>query len=358
MSAALLVLSLFLGDDPATWAVKARARVLGAPFYQARFTWERDHVPGAVQGTVSHKLPLQQRVTVVLGDQNMEMLQTQEGVLALDHQAKRYYEYFPAPVLLPPPPHGLLEECLPPPLYSDIRDFGQVSRWKVERTGLVSELSIVVKTAGGNTIHFAVSVDSGFVMRKCVMTTQGANGPESETWTVTEDSLTDQGQGLIADVVPQGYVPAVFAKSPGLITPGLKVVTEDAPDARGGKPIRLWSKGKPGVIVFTSPDCAASGELEQTLRELRPKVEALGGTLVEVSTFGPAPDLSGKDPARAVGHDTSGDIGRHLRYDVTPYVIVCDRNGVMVRGFAGFAPDQKEHLTQTVLDAVKSTQQD
>ncbi|MES1147505.1 MAG: hypothetical protein ABUL49_02015 [bacterium] len=352
MSSALLVLSLVLGDDPRSLGVKARARLEGAPASHLvyDFTSTDNKVPAVV--TIDMKLPLRQHVTAKSGAASYEFFQCPEGAVAIDHPSKEYFDYQPVSFILGMPPVGLLEDCLPPTLFWPVPQFRQVDKWKVLKGGTPATLQLVFTPVGGAAITFEEVIDPDGKMLSLSATSKSPIGDLVQTWKLREEDLTEKGQASITNSVPEGYVPALFSQSINTINPGIPFPVVKAPNARGGDSVRMIEEGKPGVIVVTAPDDPISTDIEPVLKELKPQVEKAGGTMTELSLSTSPLKITTQDAARPIAYDPDGSIDRMLRVQMTPYFLVTNKNGVMVRGFAGYASDQHDILFKVLLEAL------
>lgn len=342
----LLALTVILQDDPRTWPLKARGRIESAEGVHLAYDIVAPNAAGALKVSYDAARPLRQKVEFWIGSRRYELLQSPQGGVYIDHEAKIYEDYQPLSFLLVPPPDTPMEACLPPPLFSDIPVFRQSNKWVVAKASDPAELTTEYVTPNNEVIKFRVTVDSKGVMTKIDQSQDTDKGAAHITWTSTAADFTLTDQASIQNDVPEGYVPEVFPRALGQFAAG--AAWPDLP-VQGDSQIKFKVPGRRSVIVVTAPDCDVCPKIHALWPELKALVEKNGGTLAELSLSATPP--TGLD--HPVAYDPDGKFMRELRLPMTPYIIVLDGQGDMVRGFAGYHDDQKKVLLDTVAKALK-----
>jgi len=350
MGPALLALTVILSDDPQTWAIKARARLESAPGVHLVYSFKGGNQR---QATITYDAarPLRQKVQFTSGNSVYQFLQSPRGAVLIDVKGKSYDEYQPVSVLLSMPPETEISDCLPPPLFSESNQFKQASKWKVVKAGNPAELSLDYQLMDGEVIKFKVTVDATGRMTQISSEQTVPNGVARSEWTLTGDDYRLTDQGSIEPDVPEGFTPDLFPQALMTISPSLTWPSLAVRSATSNGTVDLRKSGKPSVIVVTAPDCEISSQMSGVLDELGQKVSEAGASFAELS-LSPNPPTR-PSQSRPVGYDPDGSLARELRLPMTPYFIVLDAKGVMVKGFAGYHPDQKQNLFDTVLRALK-----
>ena len=103
------------------------------------------------------------------------------------------------------------------------------------------------------------------------------------------------------------------------------------------------------ALVFTAPDCEISGRMEPFLSALRKRLKAFDCALVEVSLGREEPEIAGKDKDRPVYWDKLGSIERAYGIPATPYFLVADEAGRLIRGWQGHTADMEDRIIETLI---------
>ncbi|MCH8980288.1 MAG: hypothetical protein IH945_13775, partial [Armatimonadetes bacterium] len=103
------------------------------------------------------------------------------------------------------------------------------------------------------------------------------------------------------------------------------------------------------ALVFTAPECEISGRIEPFLATLRKRLKAFDCALVEVSLGRDEPALAGKDKDRPVYWDKLGSIERAYGIPATPYFLVVDEEGRLVRGWQGHTTEMEDKIVETLI---------
>lgn len=339
----LLALTVMLQGDPRTWPVLARANLEAAKGVHLAFAITGTENTSTANLSYDAAAPMRQRIELRTSGGRYEFLQAPHGGAYVDHVSKDYEEFQPVPYFLPPPPETPLESCLPPPLFSPARIFRESANWKVVKASDPADLKLDFKTPTGELITFSVTVDSKGNMTRIEQSEETERGVNRIIWVRTAADFTLTTQGLIEDEVPEGYVPSVFARALGTLSPGSMWPSHLVQGKSG--PVSLRKEGTKAVILVTAPDCEVTARLRPVLPELTAEVQKLGATFAELS-------LS-STPGNATAYDSTGDMARELRVPMTPYFFVLDGSGRIVRGFAGYHTDQKQNLFDVLTKALK-----
>ena len=103
------------------------------------------------------------------------------------------------------------------------------------------------------------------------------------------------------------------------------------------------------ALVFTAPECEISGRIEPFLRTLRKRLKAFDCALVEVSLGRDGPSLEGKDEDRPVYWDRLGSIELAYGIPATPYFLVADQSGRLIRGWQGHTAEMEDRMLETLI---------
>lgn len=173
-----------------------------------------------------------------------------------------------------------------------------------------------------------------------------------EITSVTKSAPSDPA--FYAPKLPVGYMPTSI---PGTRT-RTRMVSEEAVfgrwlDARTNvtTDVAALAKGKPIALVFTDPDCTISAQAEPYLVSLRQSLKLKGCPLIEVSFGTKKPNLAKKDKDRLVFWDKDGTVEAAYGVPGTPYFLLADKEGLLVRGWQGYAKSMEADITKNLLSA-------
>lgn len=185
-------------------------------------------------------------------------------------------------------------------------------------------------------------------------TMSGTFDTTAEFVSLTKDAPSDAA--YYKDVLPVGYMPHSIP-----ITKTRTVMIDEPAvfgkwlDARSNtkRDVAALAKGSTVLIVFTDPDCELSKAAEPLFASLRKALKPKGCAVIEVSLGKKKPDLNKKDKDRSVFWDSDGAIEAAYGIPGTPYLVMADTKGMLVRGWQGYAKGQDAAVTQTFLGYFK-----
>lgn len=310
------------------------------PQLKVGFSVEIEGVRNLGGGTAEFVRPGKMRLTRLEGTTITEqMVQTERGILAMLPPSRLYSEYGPFPVLMIPPEElENLQPSAPVPIMIFFLKSVPTKDWKVLSPDAKTGLDRVEVTVpyGTGMVSYIASIDAyGFPVKTQIRRESPGGG-------VTIYAHSFRPLGAVTTPItfdrPRGYS---WLKAPDGNRPTFEYVEQPLGtwrNARTGQTedVKASSKGKPLVVVFTSPQDPLSTSLESHLVAARTEVEKLDGRMIEVSLGPDKPNLEGKESARTIFHDADGKIEGAFDVPYTPFVLVLDREGIGVDGWGGF----------------------
>lgn len=317
------------------------------------------------KGSIELQLPNMQKFSVKWGTLEFEFRHSRLGGISIRRDWMEYYES-----------EALAFNTAPPPLMSGIADlaypsiidtptllmFSGDSPWEHQGTETVhgqrcDKLTVSLESEQNFGSHTVWIDQSGRVQRwrrtfqsqtgRIDLVTNFSNHRQSAPTNPQHYDMT----------LPVGLVPTQI---PLTRTRTLQVsqmaVFGSWMNARKGKneDVANLVDGVPVVIVFTAPDCEISQTIEQYLRKLRVRLKKEGCALIEVSLGRETPDLTGKDKDRPVYWDRLGSIEKAYGTPGTPYFLLADKSGRLVRGWQGYSKKTESAITKELLRAFNS----
>lgn len=291
---------------------------------------------------LSHVMPDQQMVAFDTPEGKIDFYQQGKRVLLVLHDSKSYFEYKTRGTMAPPPPEaGMCSDLYPNFLWS-FRKLENLKAAKPDGQETVrgiacDRLKVVEAFMGGeSTAHFSVAPD-GMLLRAVI---QPPNNPEI-VYDFTEYTWPYFDISSWVYLPPIGYV---LGNAPTLHTPVSAGTKVDMKSWKGADFVGMNKKGL--ALLVTAEGGGPDESLAKGAGEMVAALKKIGVAFAEVH-------LDGSAPKRAwpVVADPSGAIERQLDLPVTPYILFLDAQGTVLRGWAGYAPDQKKNLVQTALEA-------
>jgi hypothetical protein len=284
-----------------------------------------------------------------------EFRQTPDGIIAINHMGKAYWEYatHPRPVV-PPPEFGEASAAYPGFLYflyrkESIKGSKVLDRQLVR--GIEADWVEIVIDGGLAEIQVKLAVAmTGQILQ--------AKIPDELTGDVIFDF---ESFGAVVEDVrrwkyqpPIGYMPG---NSPQIYRPAPagSRLTLGTLKSSLGQTVNLKAMGSNGVaILVTSADCEPSKLLLKSAKEMASAAEKAKTKFVEITLDG---SLRGDRPWPVV---TSGvtDLIELLDPPVTPYIYFVNKEGYVIGGWAGFAADQKSPLLKRIVDVYAPPEKD
>ncbi|MBL8068799.1 MAG: hypothetical protein JNM28_10140 [Armatimonadetes bacterium] len=291
---------------------------------------------------LSYAWPDQQMAAFSMPEGKVDFYQQGHRVLLANHASKAYYEYETGAKMSPPPPEASFASDLYPGFLWSFRKIENLKKAKPDGKSTIQgvECDWIKMTEqsmeGPSSARFAIGPD-GMLMRAEIQQ------PQNPLMTFEFTEYTWPYFDISAWVYqpPVGYVLGNAPKVHYPPTTGAKLNLKSWKGAdfaglnKGGLAILVTAEGgnPDNLIVKDAPALAAT-------------LKGLGVALVEVHLDGPAP----KRKWTAVA-DPSGAIEGELDIPVTPYIFYVGRDGAVISGWAGYAPDQKEKLLKSARDA-------
>ncbi|MCH8977850.1 MAG: hypothetical protein IH945_01230 [Armatimonadetes bacterium] len=361
MSCIVATLSLLAvpGQDPLTrYAdLAARSRQL-----TVEFTVRESGLGTTGSGKLELSAPNMQLFSMKWQKQEFEFRHSRLGGLAIRHDWKQYDETQAFPFNLRPPPSmaGLADIGYPFILLApDLQTFAGDSEWE-------SQGKETVRGASCHKLHSAIQsqmgaqntvwIDQEGRIRRWRRQFATAAGPLDITFNFTRyESSAPTRVSHYGPALPLGYVPT---EVPGPRTRTRMVGLDPAAfgnwlNSRTGEQddVAQFASGLRVALVFTAPECEISGRIEPFLRTLRKRLKAYECALVEVSLGGEEPELAGKDKDRPVYWDRLGSIEGAYGIPVTPYFLVVDEGGRLVRGWQGHTPEMEDRIVEMLISS-------
>ncbi|MCH7945599.1 MAG: hypothetical protein IIC73_06235 [Armatimonadetes bacterium] len=324
------------------------------------FTVSRRGLGTSGNGTLELSAPNMQLFSMKWQGEAFEFRHSRLGGLAIRHDWKEYNETQAYPVNLRPPPSmaGLADIGYPFILLSpDLKSFVGGAEWESQGTE-------TIRGAACDKLHAAVRaqmdaentvwIDQEGRIRRWRRQVATATGPVDITFDFTRyESRAPTRVSHYGPALPLGYVPT---EVPGPRTRTRMVGLDPAAfgnwlNSRTGEhdDVAQFASGLRVALVFTAPECAISNRIEPFLRILRKRLKAFDCALVEVSLGSQGPELAGKDKDRPVYWDKLGSIERAYGIPATPYFLVADESGRLIRGWQGHTTEMEDRIVETLI---------
>ena len=311
-------------------------------------------------GKLELSAPNMQRFSMKWDGQSFEYRHSRLGGLSIRHDWKEYDPSGTFPVNLRPPPRiaGIADLGHPFILLSpDLQTLIGGAVWEnlgkeTVRGASCDKLNAIQPTQPGT--QNTVWIDQEGRIRRWRRQFSTPNGLRDITFNFTRyESTAPSRISHYGPDLPLGYVPTEI---PGTRTPTRMVGLDPAAfgnwfNARTGDhdDVAQMASGVRVALVFTAPECEISGRIEPFLRTLRKRLKAFDCALVEVSLGRDEPSLEGKDKDRPVYWDRLGSIERAYGIPATPYFLVADESGRLIRGWQGHTAEMEDRMLETLI---------
>lgn len=320
------------------------------------------NMPGVGTCKMELRRPDMQRYSVKLLGESLLYVHSKLGAITIRDDLKEYFESEPLSVNFPPPLElvGMTFVCYPMiVLAKSLKEFDDKAKFEVRGQetvrGRVCDIVFFEGTnldsVGSNTLWIDQQGRMLKLNQKRVIQDRQAN----LTYEFTRfEATAPTDPRHYANTLPVGYMPyAVPATRTRTVMVSERAVFGTWMDARTDAKVdvKAMASGTPVVIVFTDPDCAVSAKIEPFLAAARTKFKAKGCALIEVSLGPKKPDVLKKDKDRRVFWDKDGAIERAYGTPGTPYFLLSDASGRLVRGWQGYTKEQEPAILKELLSA-------
>ena len=325
------------------------------------FTVREPNLPGAARATLLLQSPATQKFSCDWTGERFRYVQSAGGTISIRDDWKLYEVGPTFPILVQPPAFSGYAELAYPGflLYSSLAEFDKQAPKVVKGTETVQgrrcDIVEVVSQSEviGGTHRFWID-EQGRVLRwHRVLMTQ--NGPLETTADYTKvEANPTVPKDAFAIKLPLGYMPtSISGPSARTVMLGNTAPLGTWKDARTNKreDVAKLAASQFVAIVFTAPDCAISKGAEPFLNQLRRALKPKGCALIEVSLGPSKPDAAGKDKDRRLFWDEDGKIEEVFSPPGTPYMLLVDKKGVLVRAWQGYAKSQDAAIQKHFLTA-------
>ncbi len=326
------------------------------------FTVKEPNVATPGQAKLVMRFPDMQSFSCKWEKESFRYVHSKAGALAIRDDWREYEEGQAYPRNVQPSGEisGLSELAYPNfLLYPSLQDFDRNAKREVQGKedvrGATCDKLYVVSEARGTAGRHTFWVDSeGKVLRwRRILDTQTGTVDTTTEFTKIEKSAPSD-PAFYASKLPVGYMPTSIPEPNGrphmVSAPAVFGTWTDARRDTKVDAAKLL-KGSAVAMVFTDPECAICATIEPYLVSLRKSLKAKGCALVEVSLGKRKPDVGRKDKDRQVFWDKDGTIELAYGTPGTPYFLLADKDGVLVRGWQGYAKSMEADITKNLLSA-------
>lgn len=328
----------------------------------ADFTVTEPTVGVVGRGRIEVQNPNKQKFTLKWQDQDFEFRHSRDGGISIRHDWREYhatsgflFNPHPSPLM-----SGLAEIGYPALMVSPtLQDYSRGVAWEHQGTqtirGSKCDKLFVDLSDRQATGRHTVWIDSqGKILRwrREMATTSGRLDIQMNFSNHTQSPPSDLRHYDMT--LPIGFVPTQL---PNPRTRTIQVaqmaVFGDWMNVRKNEhdDVARLVDGFPVVIVFTDPDCEISGQIEPYLVSLRERLIKEECALIEVSLGRKKPNVSGKDAERRVYWDQLGSIEKAYGTPGTPYFLLANKDGQLVRGWQGYSKKTESEITKELLRA-------
>lgn len=296
--------------------------------------------------------------------ESVEFRQKNAHAVLIRHDWKSYEEYNSGAVSTPPPTKflGLAEIATPPFGYSEsLKKFAGNKAWTskgFEKIGGVDCDVVTIQIPGqiGNGMHTAWIDSTGRIKQWRRQFSNPADSFDIVFEFQSYESGDLKGRAHFDPDLPLGYVPA---RLPLPFYHTLRVddnaVFGKWLDARTNTRIDVAKKvkGEHIAIVFTDPDSEICRTIEPFLVSLRKQLKSKNCSLIEVVLSNVAPNTNRVDKDRTIIWDKDGQIEKSYGPPGTPYFLMSDEKGVLVRGWQGYRKSDDAKIIANFISAFK-----
>ena len=330
------------------------------------YTVSEPTMPGDGTCKLELRRPNMQKYSVKLLGESLLYVHSMLGGISIRDDLKEYFESEPLSVNFPPPLElvGNTSVCYPMiVLAKSLKEFDDKAKFEVRGKGTVrgKECDIVffegtnLDSLGSNTLW----IDSQGRLLRLNQKRVIQDKRVDLTYEFTRFEATSPTDPKhYANTLPVGYMPyAIPATRTRTLMVAERAVFGTWIDARTDAKVdvKAMAAGSPVLTVFTDPDCAVCAKMEPFLVAARTKFKAKGCALIEVSLGTKKPDTIKKDKDRRVYWDKDGAIERAYGIPGTPYFLLSDSSGRLVRGWQGYTKEQEPLILKELLSAFDKT---
>lgn len=294
-----------------------------------------------------------QRYDMAWTTQNYTFLQSDEGIMAIEHSLKAYRKRPAYPMLQIPPPElsPLAQEGFPNMfIVARLEEMLPESQWTVLRTEQIDgvEMSVVGSWAQSprDRLDIEIWLDHAgrpWQQRRTIST---PNFAETVTVRVTEYKPTPQtDETTFALQVPLGYITLAAPIVADPLAIGQNAVWPKLQDSEG-KQVDLAKQfeGKRVVLAFTGNDCPASDSWRNQASKLKETLAKHDCELVEIR-YG---NVESGSAAHAVYWDKDRSSWADYRVPGTPFFVAIGSTGIVDRLYLGFDRNRSARWTEVL----------
>jgi hypothetical protein len=315
-------------------------------------------VPGT-QGQIDLKaiVPNRLRARFTGPGIDAELLQDQSATFTIDHLDKTYDQTPAAPSF-----GGFaawaesLVGVIPTLLFGLAGLKEQIKEWKVLPREALNGWETEPIQGKTEQDTFTIWVDATGFPRK--LRHQGVTefGPFDRVWMINNPEVNAVDPTMIVAKIPSGYD---FRVTPQLTYPPISDdklnLSVSLVNARTSRPFDLnREKGnRVAAVIVSQANCEPTLRAEEALRDLEAAFSKNNGVVYEIIVGSQAGDLSKKSSSRTILLDHKGELMREWRPAVSPTIFLVDGKDMLLRGWAGYGPDQRKKLVETLLRGLK-----
>ena len=328
------------------------------------FTVREASIRTVGRGRIEIQQPNMQKFTLNWGAEKFEFRHSRLGGISIRRDWKEYHESEAIPVNMAPPTmiSGIADIGYPAIIgVPTLQVFSGNNAWEHQGTATVhgqkcDKLTISLDSQQNFGSHTVWIDQAGRVQRwnRVFQTQTSQIDIVMDFSNFSQSAPTDLRNYDMT--LPIGFVPTQipFTRTRTLSVAQMAVFGSWM-NARTGKhdDVARLVDGVPVAIVFTDPDCEISQTIEPFLRRLRTRLKKEECALIEVSLGRKKPDLTGKDKDRPVYWDRLGSIEKAYGTPGTPYFLLANEDGQLVRGWQGYSKATESEITKELLRAFR-----
>ena len=327
--------------------------MLSRPVVHVGLTATKSGVSAGGVGSYMLERGVGQRYDMAWTDQSYTFLQSDEGIMAIEHTLKAYRKRPAYPILQIPPPElsPLAQEGFPLMfIVARLEEMLPETQWVIRRTEQVDgrELTVVGASADSPQERLDIEIWLDYAGRPWQQrrTVSLPGTTEKVTVRVTEYKQTPiTDESTFALQIPLGYITLAAPIVADPLAIGQSAVWPKLKDSEG-KQIDLAKQfeGKRVVLAFTGNDCPASDAWRSQSKQLKDVLAEHDCELVEIR-YGSVAESN-------VSHTVLWDDDRtswvDFRVPGTPFFVAIGTNGAVDRLYLGFDPDQSSRWTEVL----------
>ena len=304
-----------------------------------------------IVGSIALKNPNLMSLFAEFQGQVFEHRQTSISTIQFDHTGKEYFIYPVIPKFSAPAPDFPALDAAFPRILVDLVIDVKLPEFKADGKEVVNGVTcdvLVYEAKNPGEPSARLWIDTLGRLAKSYMRTDSPQG--SEIVTIVYTGYTQQPpDSRFSPKIPYGFVSANNSPSARPLGVGFPAPLGIWVDQSGKNvDVSRAAKGKRTVILFTAPECLPSQRALPVFNKLATALKGVDATLYEVS-------VGSNKPAGSRSWmrfwDKSAEIEKAFGVPVTPYLFVLDEEGTIIRGWAGYGPDQDKRLIQQIVSA-------